>query len=155
MTSRRDRLLHLCALASLLALIVLGLACELWLAPLRPGGSWLALKVLPLCLAVPGVLRRRNYTLQWSALLILLYFIEGSVRATSDRGPAALLGAVETGLVLVYFGCVLAWLFPRKRAARLARKAGGTAAPTAESTTAPTAAPSVPHPQDVRSHTPP
>ena len=30
------------------ALIVLGLAWELWLAPLRPGGSMLALNVLPL-----------------------------------------------------------------------------------------------------------
>src|SRR4051794_1984022 len=34
------------AVGSLLALIVLGLAWELWLAPLRPGGSWLVLKVL-------------------------------------------------------------------------------------------------------------
>jgi hypothetical protein len=33
---------------SLVGLIVLGLAWELWLAPLRPGGSLLALKVLPL-----------------------------------------------------------------------------------------------------------
>src|SRR5690606_28653235 len=32
----------------LIGLIALGLAWELWLAPLRPGGSWLVLKVIPL-----------------------------------------------------------------------------------------------------------
>ena len=35
------------AVASLLALIVLVLGWELFWAPLRPGGSWLALKALP------------------------------------------------------------------------------------------------------------
>ena len=38
------------AAGSLLALIALCLAWELVLAPLRPGGSWLALKALPLCI---------------------------------------------------------------------------------------------------------
>ena len=36
------------AVGSLLGLIILGLAWELVLAPLRPGGSWIALNVLPL-----------------------------------------------------------------------------------------------------------
>ena len=39
------------AIASLVALIFLSLAWELWLAPIRPGGSFLALKTLPLLLA--------------------------------------------------------------------------------------------------------
>ena len=38
------------AVGSLLGLIVLGLAWEIWLAPLREGGSWWAIKVLPLAL---------------------------------------------------------------------------------------------------------
>ena len=38
------------AVAALLALIALCLAWELVLAPLRPGGSWLALAELLLCL---------------------------------------------------------------------------------------------------------
>jgi len=50
------------AVASLLALIALCLAWELWLAPLRPGGSWLALKVLPLCIPLAGLLKNRMYT---------------------------------------------------------------------------------------------
>ena len=36
------------ACASLIALIFLCLARDLWLAPLRPAGSWLVLKALPL-----------------------------------------------------------------------------------------------------------
>ena len=74
---------------SLLGLIVLGLAWELWLAPLRPGGSWLALKVLPLCLPLAGLLKNRMYTYRWLSLLVWLYFTEGVVRATSEAAPGA------------------------------------------------------------------
>ena len=69
------------AVTSLLALIVLALAWELWLAPLRPGGSWLALKALPLCLPLAGLLKNRMYTYRWLSLVVWLYFIEGVVRA--------------------------------------------------------------------------
>ncbi|MDR2881404.1 MAG: DUF2069 domain-containing protein, partial [Azoarcus sp.] len=65
---------------SLLALITLCLLWEGWLAPLRPGGSWLILKGLPLLPAVSGVLRGRRYTSQWLSMLVLLYFLEGVVR---------------------------------------------------------------------------
>ena len=65
--------LYLGACLSLLALIFLCLAWELWLAPLRPGGSWLALKALPLLLPLLGVLKRRRYTYQWSSMLILAW----------------------------------------------------------------------------------
>lgn len=95
--------LHLLAAGSLLALIVLAIVWEMWLAPLHPGGSWLVLKVLPLLFAVPGVLRRRRYTFQWSSMLILFYFTEGVVRSFSNTGTAAGLARVETGLALVYF----------------------------------------------------
>ena len=74
------------AVGSLLALIVLGLAWELWLAPLRPGGSWLALKVLPLTLPLAGLLKNRMYTYRWLSLLVWIYFTEGTVRATR-RSP--------------------------------------------------------------------
>ena len=43
------------AVGSLLGLVLLGLAWELWLAPLRPGGSWWAIKVLPLCVPLAGI----------------------------------------------------------------------------------------------------
>jgi uncharacterized membrane protein len=106
------------ALISLIALIVLGVAWELELAPLRPGGSWLALKVVPLLLPLRGILKRDIYTLQWSSMLILLYVGEGLVRATSDRGLSATLGWVEVALATVFFLCTLLYLQPYKRAAK-------------------------------------
>jgi uncharacterized membrane protein len=96
------------AVGSLLGLIALGLAWELWLAPVRPGGSWLALKVLPLTLPLAGLLKRRMYTYRWVSLLVWLYFAEGVVRATSDRPPSAWYAAVEVLLCLVLFtACAL------------------------------------------------
>ena len=43
---RSQRLLHICAVISLVGLIVLCTTWELVLAPLRPGGSWMAIKAL-------------------------------------------------------------------------------------------------------------
>ena len=96
------------ALASLLGLIVLGLAWEMWLAPIRPGGSLLALKVLPLCIPLAGVLKNRMYTYRWLSLLVWLYFTEGVVRAWSDRAPGNYLGLIEVVLCLTLFAaCAL------------------------------------------------
>ena len=95
------------AVGSVLSLIALGLAWELWLAPLRPGGSWIAFKVLPLCLPLGGLLRRRLYTYRWVSLMVWLYFIEGTVRATSEHGPGVPLAVAEIALCLVlYAACV-------------------------------------------------
>ena len=75
--------------AALVALILLCLAWELWLAPLRPGGSLLALKALPLALPLGGILGGRRYTYQWSSMLILAYFAEGVMRAWGEHRPVA------------------------------------------------------------------
>ena len=77
------------ALGATLGLIALGVSWELVLSPLRPGGSWLVLKVVPLLFVLRGVLKADNYTLQWSTLLVWLYFTEGVVRAASDNGLSA------------------------------------------------------------------
>ena len=96
------------AVGSVLGLIVLGLAWELWLAPLRPGGSWLVVKVLPLCIPLAGLLRNRMYTYRWVSLVVWLYFTEGVVRAYSDRGLSAQLAMVEIVLCLALFtACAL------------------------------------------------
>jgi len=96
------------AVGSLLGLIALGLAWELFLAPLRPGGSWLVLKVLPLCLPLAGLLKNRMYTYRWVSLLVWLYFIEGVVRASGDRPPGSYLAMLEVLLCLALFAaCVL------------------------------------------------
>lgn len=119
-----QKLLHVGAITSLIALIILCLAWELALAPLRPGGSWLVLKVLPLLAPLLGVLKRNIYTLQWASMLILLYFTEGIVRATSDSGLSAKLGWVEVALTCVFFLCAILYLRPYKRAAKeLAKQA--------------------------------
>ncbi|HSV50489.1 MAG TPA: DUF2069 domain-containing protein [Burkholderiaceae bacterium] len=101
-------LTRLLAVGSLLALIVLGLAWELLLAPLRPGGSWLALKVLPLCIPLAGLLKNRMYTYRWVSLMIWLYFTEGVVRAWSDRPPGNYLALLEVLLcVILFVACAL------------------------------------------------
>lgn len=93
---------------TLIALIALCLAWELWLAPLRPGGSWLVLKVVPLLAAFPGVARGRRYTFQWSSMLILAYFIEGTVRAFAETGWSRALASWEIALAVTYFGTAIA-----------------------------------------------
>lgn len=114
---RRSRAL---AVASLLGLIVLGLAWELWLAPLRPGGSWLALKVLPLCLPLAGLLKNRMYTYRWLSLLLWLYFTEGVVRATSEPAPGAWLAMLEVLLSLALFAACVRHIRLRLQAAQAA-----------------------------------
>ncbi len=104
-TSLRNpvHLTRVLAVGSLLGLIILGLAWELYLAPIKPGGSLLALKVLPLCIPLAGLLKNRMYTYRWLSLLIWLYFTEGVVRAASDRAPSSYLAGMEVLLCLVLF----------------------------------------------------
>ncbi|WP_399683335.1 DUF2069 domain-containing protein [Xenophilus sp.] len=97
------------AVGCLLGLVALCLAWELWLAPLRPGGSWLALKALPLVVPLAGLLKNRMYTYRWVSLLVWLYFTEGVVRAWSDATAAGrLLAWVEILLCLgLFVACAL------------------------------------------------
>ncbi len=96
------------AVASLLGLIALSLGWELFWAPLRPGGSWLALKALPLCVPLAGLLKHRMYTYRWVSLMVWLYFTEGVVRGYSDRPPGNYLALVEVALCLLLFtACAL------------------------------------------------
>ena len=125
MQNRTQQWCHAIAVASLIALIALSLAWELWLAPLRPGGSWLALKAVPLLLPLRGLIKRDIYTMQWSSMMILLYFTEGVVRASSDKlALSATLGMVEVALVSIYFFATVFFLKPYKKAAKkMAREA--------------------------------
>lgn len=88
---------------SLIALIFLCVAWELWLAPIRPGGSSLVLKALPLLIPLMGILKGRRYTYQWAPMLILAYFTEGVARAWSDTGLSAWLAGGEIVLSVVFF----------------------------------------------------
>src|SRR5438105_8142906 len=104
------------AIGSVLALIALGLAWELWLAP--TGQRTLALKVLPLLLPLAGLWRNRMYTYRWVSLMVWLYFTEGVVRATSDRGAGVPLAIVELLLCLLLFAACAAHVRWRLRAAK-------------------------------------
>ncbi|MES2185779.1 MAG: DUF2069 domain-containing protein [Pseudomonadota bacterium] len=102
------RLTRWLAVGSLLALILLSVAWELVLAPIRPGGSWLALKALPLCIPLAGLLKNRMYTYRWVSLLVWLYFTEGVVRAWGDKPPGNWLALAEVVLCLLLFtACAL------------------------------------------------
>jgi uncharacterized membrane protein len=96
------------AVTSLVGLVVLGLGWELSWAPVKPGGSLLALKVVPLCFALAGLLKNRMYTYRWLSLLVWIYFTEGVVRAYGDRPPGNWLALAEVALCLGLFAaCVL------------------------------------------------
>lgn len=108
-THTPERLAHIAllrwlTLACTVGIIALGLAWELWLAPL-PGGSGgaLALKVLPLTLVIAGLLKHKLYTFRWLSLLVWLYFTEGVVRASGDQGWSQALAFIETALSVVLF----------------------------------------------------
>ena len=107
------------AVATLLALIALCLSWELFLAPLRPGGSWLALKALPLCIPLAGFLKNRMYTYRWVSLMIWLYFTEGVVRAWSDRPPSNWLALLEAVLCVVLFSACTVHIRQRLRSQKL------------------------------------
>lgn len=107
MTSRTA---YLIASTSLIALILLCLAWELRLAPIQPGGSWLALKAVPLLIPLRGILAGRRYTFQWSTMFILIYLCEGVVRAMTDQGPSQWLAAIETLLSVAFFYCAIVYV---------------------------------------------
>jgi uncharacterized membrane protein len=93
---------------SLIALIFLCIGWEGWLAPLRPGGSWLTLKGALLLLPLFGILRGKRYTYKWLSLFIQFYLLEGLTRATSDSGLSQGLAIAETLLATIVFGgCIL------------------------------------------------
>ena len=118
------RLFHTGAVTSLILLFLWLLAWEIFVAPLHPGGSLLALKALPLLLPLRGVLKRDLYTLQWSSMVILIYLVEGIVRAWSDRAELSRLMALgEAVLVCAYFLFAVLYLRPyKKQAQKLAKE---------------------------------
>ena len=98
----RVALCHWVAIGSLVSLVALGLAWELWLAPLRTGGSLLTLKVLPLLAPLFGILRGRRYTYQWAPMLALAYFVEGVMRGYAETGAGSACGWSQALLAAVF-----------------------------------------------------
>ena len=101
--------------------LTLVMLCVLWesvLAPIKPGGSWAVIKVLPLLFALKGIWQGKNYTMQWASMLIMLYFIEGVTRL-NDLGLSAYLAGIEIVLSLIIYISLLAYLKPLKQQAKL------------------------------------
>jgi len=108
------------SIAAWLALIALGLAWELILAPLRPGGSWLVLKVVPLLLPLPALLRGSAYAMQLALFIVLLYVLEGAVRVFEPL-PGGGLAALELLFAVAFFVAAIVYLRPMKLASKRAR----------------------------------
>ncbi|MCD8516352.1 MAG: DUF2069 domain-containing protein [Burkholderiaceae bacterium] len=116
--------LKLIANVSLWLLFLLCLAWEIFLAPLRPGGTLLFLKALPLVFAFRGVAKGSVYTMQWAAMLVLLYLMEGATRVMSDPpGPSIMMAWFEILLSLVFFFAAIFYVRPAKLAAKAAEQA--------------------------------
>lgn len=109
------------ALASWIALILWCVMCEAWLAPLRPGGSWLVLKSLPLLLPLRGLLRENPDAMQWALLLVLAYLAEGLVRVF-EPAPWRWAAAGEIFFAGMFFVTAIIALRPFKRAAKARRE---------------------------------
>lgn len=107
------RVTYLVACTSWIALTLLCVAWEAFLAPLRPGGSLMTLKALPLLVPLFGLLRERLYSYRWTSLLVLAYFTEGAVRAWSDTGMSRALAMGEATLSVAYFAACLLYVRTR------------------------------------------
>ena len=106
-----------CAISAWIGLIALALAWELLVAPLRPGGSWLALKVVPLLLPLPAMLRGGAYAMQLAIFISMMYLFEGAARVFEAR-PGAILAMIELALAVCVLAAAIVYLRPMKLAAR-------------------------------------
>ena len=112
---------QLIATAAFVDLFILCIAWEWFISPLRPGGSWLILKAIPLLFAIPGLWTGKVYTMQWASMLILLYITEGLVRIL-ETGANFWMATLETTLGTIAFVCLLIYLKPIKARAKAAKK---------------------------------
>ena len=112
---------QLIATAAFADLFILCVSWEWFISPLRPGGSWLILKGIPLLFAIPGLWKGKIYTMQWASMLILLYITEGLVRIL-ETGTNFWMAALETALGTLGFVCLLIFLKPIKARAKAAKK---------------------------------
>lgn len=105
------------AVGALFALGLLTLLWELALAPLRPGGSWLVLKCVPLFALFPGVAQGQRRARQWLALVLPFYAAEGLVRAMTETGRHAVVAGLACVVAIAGFGALLAWFRAERRRA--------------------------------------
>lgn len=131
MNNSRAQSLHLTSSASLICLIVLGVLWETVLSPVKPGSYLWACKVLPLVFPLRGVLQKNIYTMQWASMLILLYFMEGIVRAMGDAESLSKgLALLEILLCVSFFFSSILYIRPYKQLAKAEKKKVEALTPT-------------------------
>jgi uncharacterized membrane protein len=123
---QRSRWLSFC---TCLLLALLGLVWELALA--RTGTGSLAVKVIPLLLALPGLWRMRLYTYRWLSLAVWLYAAEGAVRAYGPVRVELWLAGLEIVLAVLLFTACAWHVRARLAAGRQHAAAAATATATA------------------------
>ena len=111
---------QLFAAAAISDLIILCISWEWFISPLRPGGSWLILKALPLLLVLPGIWQGKNYIMQCASMLILIYLAEALVRV-AETGANRYLAILELIFATAAFIALLLYLKPLKDAAKKKR----------------------------------
>ena len=89
------------ALACYAGLILLVVVWEVWLAPaiVVPRLFWLILKLTPLALPLPGLIKQSAKAYVYAALVTLLYFVEGVVVAYSAWTGTEAEGALPYALL--------------------------------------------------------
>ena len=112
---------QLLATAAFIDVLILCICWEWFISPLRPGGSWLILKSVPLLFAIPGIWQGKVYTMQWASMLILIYITEGLVRIL-EKGANFWLALLEIILATIGFVCLLMYLKPIKKEAKARKK---------------------------------
>lgn len=116
-----------------IALAVILIAWEWFIAPVRPGGSWLVLKAVPLLLPLPWILRGSKDAMQVALMIVLIYLVEATVRLF-EPAPYWWLALLELVFVCVFFVAAVLYLRPFKRASQAARKAAEVAEQQARGT---------------------
>ena len=99
------------AVGAVLALILTGLVAELGFSH-----SWWAVKVLPLCFPLSGLLKRRVRTYQAMTLAVWFWFTDGVVQAWTERGTVSALALAEVALSLLLFAACVFHVRARARA---------------------------------------
>jgi len=98
---------HRAAVAAIFALALIELLWETLLAPLRPGGSWLALKALPLAILCVALARGSQQARKAASLILPIYFGEAILRAVSEHGRHSLVASMAAALALAAFAALL------------------------------------------------
>ena len=89
-------------LLSYIALIFITLIWELFYTP-SGESSWMVINAVILVLPLRQLIKKNLYTLEWINFVIILFFIEGVVRAWSEIIPSQLFAISEVILTLVFF----------------------------------------------------